>query len=273
MKINEVFKTDICILNIKEDIRANGHLSKNSPEAFMKKMQDLFKVEADTPEQTVYKVIHMLLDRKSRTTETYLSGVMQGATQAGIRVDYALRQTVDRFLNEGMAAFLARREPIIEDINPEGSSELHGVLYNQQTGLGATPYNQDVNFFGTAVLMTPSKFLSLALPLTHPVSVPGIKKELQSKQAIASPYLLMKLNKDEDGKITTEGAAIIGHDGRNRALAIKEQFGDVEMLVHIIYQGGVRGKHVTPELLESVNYRIKAENGPVKVGPFWKPLT
>jgi hypothetical protein len=272
MKINEVFKTDISILKIKEDIRANGHLSKNSPAAFMDKLKDLFKVEANTPEEAVKKVIHMLLDKQSRTTQMYLNGVMQGATKAGVRVDYALRQAVDRYLEEGMTTFLAQREAIIEDINPEGASELHGVLYNQQTGLGANPYNQDVNFFGTAVLMTPSKFLSLALPLTHPTSVPGIKKELQERQAIASPYLLMRVNKDHDGLLTTE-AEIIGHDGRNRALAIKEQFGDVEMLVHIIYQGGVRGKHVSPGLLEQFNQKIKAENGPVKTGPFWKPLT
>jgi hypothetical protein len=273
MKINEVFKTDISIRNIKEDIRANGHLSKNSPEAFMKKMQDLFKVEAETPEQTVKKVIHMLLDKKTRTTQMYLNGVMQGATQAGVRVDFALRQAVDRYLEEGMIAFLAQREPIIENIDPEGASELHGVLYNQRTGLGSSPYNEDVCFFGTPVLMTPSKFLALALPLTHPTSVPGIKKELAAKQAIASPYLLMNLSRDGDGKVVTEGAEIIGHDGRNRAQAILEQYGDVEMLVHIIYQGGVRAKHVSPELLESVNKRVKSEGGAVKTGPFWKPLT
>ena len=272
MKINEVFKTDICILNIKEDMRVHGHLPKNDAIAYMVKLKDLFKVEADTPEQAVKKVIHMLLDKQSRTSQMYLNGVIQGATQAGVRVDYAMRQAVERFLDEGMANFLTRREAIIEDINPEGASELHGVLYNQLTGLGATPYNQDVNFFGTAVLMTPSKFLSLALPLTHPVSVPGIKKELQEGQAIASPYLLMRVVKDHDGLLTTE-AEIIGHDGRNRALAIKEQFGDVEMLVHIIYQGGVRAKHVSPGLLEEFNQKLKAEQGSMKTGPFWKPLT
>lgn len=105
MKINEVFNTE---LSIEEDIRTNGHLSKSSPDAFLKKMQDLFKVEAENPEEAVKKVIHLLLDKKSRTTQMYLNGVMHGAQQAGVKVDYALRQAVERHLAEALVAFEAK---------------------------------------------------------------------------------------------------------------------------------------------------------------------
>lgn len=37
---------------------------------------------------------------------------------------------------------------------------------NNKTGAGAVPFNQDIDYFGAKVMMKPSIFLSLALPLT-----------------------------------------------------------------------------------------------------------
>lgn len=138
-------------------------------------------------------------------------------------------------------------------------------------GKGATPYNQDVDYFGLAVKMKPSVFLSLALPIARDdaSSADSLKQFIADGGKIGSPFLTVALPQEwtETGD-TTNPAKVTSHEGRNRMIALLELYGDTPVETHLILAGGLRAQNLTPEMIQAMQSQLAAEgSGKVVRGP------
>lgn len=144
---------------------------------------------------------------------------------------------------------------------------------DNKKGLGATSYSSDVDYYGFRVQMKPSTFLKLATPLQAPVSVDYIEKYLQDGGALASPFLIVEIPDSYFKGVFDESPRIIGHEGRNRMMAVRKVEGDEPVEVHIITRGEereVRARHLTPEIIHEINKGVWNQQGNTVVpGPLF----
>jgi hypothetical protein len=114
--------------------------------------------------------------------------------------------------------------------------------FDPRSGLGAVPFNEEVDYRGFKLTLTPAQFLSLASKRQGEGSKEGIIKEIQGGRPVGPPFL----NVDwEAGK----GAWIVtGHEGRNRSDALSEIYGkEVRMEVHV-FPRGMRAGDITESM-------------------------
>lgn len=144
---------------------------------------------------------------------------------------------------------------------------------DNRKGLGAVPYNQEVDYFGLQVAMRPSTFLKLSLPLD--TSKPDEAKTIDyiaqhlDDQGIGAPFLDISIPPEwEEGVIKTP-ARITGHDGRHRMYAIMKTEGDNPVEVHIFPKGGMRRRDVTPEMIEALRQGVVGQRGSYVSGPLF----
>jgi putative chitinase len=151
--------------------------------------------------------------------------------------------------------------------------QIHGLneyKVDNKEGLGAVPYNQDVDYFGLRVMMKPSTFLKLALPLDTPVSVDHIAAHLEKGGALGAPFLDVSIPKSWDDGDFNKYAKITGHEGRNRMMAIQQVEGDDHVEVHIFPKGGYRNRDMTPEFVKNLNKGLTNQAGTAIVrGPLF----
>lgn len=143
-------------------------------------------------------------------------------------------------------------------------------------GLGATSYNASVDYYGFRVQMKPSTFLKLARPLVTPISVDYIEQYLKGDGALASPFLIVEIPDKYFEGVFDESARIVGHEGRNRMMAVQKVEGDDPVEIHMITRGEnreVRSRHLTPEIIDEINKGVWNESGTTVVpGPLFKQL-
>jgi hypothetical protein len=132
------------------------------------------------------------------------------------------------------------------------------VTIDNVKGAGATPYNQEIDYFGLRVKMKPSIFLKLALPLGQPHSA-ELEKYIADGGAIGSPFLEIKIPQEWDDSDFSKFAQVAGHEGRNRITAIKKLEGDEPIEVHLIPRGGLRARDLTAEFVEKLQEGMYAE--------------
>ena len=136
-------------------------------------------------------------------------------------------------------------------------------------GLGATGYNANVDYRGLRVLMKPSTFLSLAAHLPSPTSVDYIVQHMKNGGALGSPFLIVDIpEKYFEGDFTDlTYAKVVGHEGRNRMLAIQKLEGDNPVEVHIFGYGEIRARHFTPEIIEQLQLAMRSQDGKLTFAP------
>jgi pyrimidine deaminase RibD-like protein len=135
---------------------------------------------------------------------------------------------------------------------------LDEVNVDNREGWGSTPYNQDVDYFGLRVLMTPRTFLKLAVPLTEPTSQQDIEKHIQQGGSIGAPFLMIDIpDAWHDGDFG-EPAQVTGHEGRNRMRAILAVEGNEPVEVHL-FPRGLRHRHLTADFVQALNRGMYAE--------------
>lgn len=136
-------------------------------------------------------------------------------------------------------------------------------------GLGATGYNANVDYRGLRVLMKPSTFLSLAAHLPSPTSVDYIVQHMKNGGALGSPFLIVDIpEKYFEGDFTDLNyAKVVGHEGRNRMLAIQKLEGDDPVEVHIFGYGEVRARDFTPEIIEQLQLAMRSQDGKLTFAP------
>lgn len=130
-------------------------------------------------------------------------------------------------------------------------------------GLGTTGYNSNVDYRGLRVLMKPSVFLSLAAHLPSPTSVDYIVQHIENGGALGSPFLIIDIPEQWfEGDFTgLNYARVVGHEGRNRMLAIQKLEGDEPCEVHIFGYGEIRARHFTPEIIEQLELAMRSQDG------------
>jgi len=117
---------------------------------------------------------------------------------------------------------------------------LNGISYDQQDGLGSVPLQNNVNYMGYTVLMTPDEFLHLN-PTRRDELSKDIKDRIQAGLPIASPWLDVEIN--DAGQLQ-----VFAHEGRGRAMVLQEMLGPGEaMPVNIFVRGGLRAHDLTEE--------------------------
>lgn len=149
---------------------------------------------------------------------------------------------------------------------------INRVVFDQVNGKGAIPFNQEIGYKGFVVMMKPSVFLSLARPISigsaEAQGYEHLRDWIANGNPIGSPWLRIEV-KREDRQWVSQGTYISGHEGRNRMLAIRELYGDVEIPVHITSSSMDNNKSMTPALKEEWRQGMKNEKGHFIAGPLW----
>jgi hypothetical protein len=145
---------------------------------------------------------------------------------------------------------------------------------NNQSGIGAVPYNQEVDYFGLKVAMRPSTFLKLALPMNNSrQDQESIEHIIQQKdtEGIGAPFLTISVPESwEEGNLK-EPARVIGHDGRHRMAAILKSEGDEPVETHLFPQYlRRRDFDAHPEWVQALNKQIISQRKTPMSGPFFQ---
>lgn len=139
------------------------------------------------------------------------------------------------------------------------------VNIDNKSGRGHVTNNSEVDYFGMRVKMKPSTFIKLASKLGQEPSDEMIDY-IKKGGAIASPFLIIST----DG--TDNPASVIGHEGRNRMLAVIKAEGDVPVEVHLFFNSNQvnRARHLTPELVGSLKQKLISQDDNIVNGPLWE---
>lgn len=147
-------------------------------------------------------------------------------------------------------------------------NEVRSVKIDNVKGMGAVPYNQEVDYMGMRVKMKPSTFLDLASEFTpNKEDLKYIKDNIKSGAPVASPFLDIDIKDDPPYKV-------VGHEGRHRMVAIQDVFGDYPVEVHLFFRGGVRNRDLTTEIIQDMNKgMLKQQSKNLIKGPLFESNT
>ena len=155
-------------------------------------------------------------------------------------------------------------------------SSIQEVRIDNQRGAGAVPLNQEVDYFGLRVMMRPSTFLRLALPLQSDEYVQRMEDYIKDGGAIGAPFLSIDIPQawEQDPPDFSQPAEVKSHDGRHRMMAVRRLEGDKPVEVHL-FPIGLRNRHITPEWQEALRRGMVSQrsyNGIVR-GPLFHDVT
>jgi hypothetical protein len=152
--------------------------------------------------------------------------------------------------------------------NVETQYRVGDVIFDNKNGLGATPNNREVNYFGFTTTMTISSFLKLAADHggRREESAIDLRDLIKQGYGIATPMLYLRVQNLGENDMTIE---VSGHEGRARSICCQKYFNLTDLPVQII-PTGFRSKHMTDKIIDQINkIGITPEDGgsPIK-NPF-----
>uniref|UniRef100_UPI003364FD01 amidoligase family protein n=1 Tax=Haliscomenobacter sp. TaxID=2717303 RepID=UPI003364FD01 len=158
-------------------------------------------------------------------------------------------------------------EPGEEDVDEQVVNELK---INNASGIGAVPNNQQIGYQGLQVVMRPSMFLELALPLDaksadERETIEYIKKNLDEK-GVGAPWLTVVVPEAWESEDFSQMAHVSNHDGRHRMHSILEQEGNDPVEVHIIVPH-MRRRHITDAMVDQLRSGVLNQQGQYVSGP------
>jgi hypothetical protein len=146
------------------------------------------------------------------------------------------------------------------------------VKIDNRGGLGAVPYNADVDYFGLKVAMKPSMFLRLGLPLD--ANDPEEKETIQylrqniDDPGFGAPFLTITVPPVwEDGDFNQQ-ARVRDHDGRHRMYAILDQQGDAPVETHL-FLSQFRRRDITDDIIDHLRNGMLNQSGQYVSGPIF----
>jgi hypothetical protein len=175
-----------------------------------------------------------------------------------LRKSYLVEREGDRYYTENE---IAKMSPPSEH-NANTICKVKNVIFDQINGMGATPYNQDVFYFGFVVLMTPHNFLRVAAHGGDDRVMTGKKliAEINKGRSLGSPFL------EIDGRLLSEDGdiAVHGHEGRARCNAMIEMgLADDLIPVHII-TAPVRARNIDETMVRRFANKMVSETTHLK---------
>ena len=142
----------------------------------------------------------------------------------------------------------------------EAKQRLMAVKMDSKHGIGSVPFNQDVDYFGLKVMMTPETFLALAAPITPKKDyIDKLVEYIKEDKPVGPPFLFVEIPKEWASKNFKKSAKVDGHEGRHRMTAILKAEGNAPIEVHIFPRGGLRAKNITPEWKAALAAGLYAE--------------
>jgi len=156
--------------------------------------------------------------------------------------------------------------------SPKESVEITELKINNQSGVGAVPYNAEIDYHGLQVAMKPSVFLSLALPLN--INDPEERKAIEycksqkDQTGFGAPFLTIQVPEEWETGDFDQAARVKGHDGRHRCYAIMETEGDHAIEVHLILRG-FRRRHITDHMIDHLREGMVNQQGKYTTGPLF----
>jgi hypothetical protein len=161
-------------------------------------------------------------------------------------------------------------EPGEEDVDEQMVNELK---INNATGVGAVPYNREIDYHGLRVTMRPSMFLRLALPLDQNdpeerKAIEYCKSQLDDK-GIGAPFLTITMPEAWESDDFSLEAKVRDHDGRHRCYAILGKEGDNPIEVHLLMSGGMRRRHISDSMIKNLRNGILNQQGQYVSGPIF----
>jgi hypothetical protein len=143
-------------------------------------------------------------------------------------------------------------------------------IIDNKNGWGAVPNNQEVDYLGLRVTMTPKHFIDLAAPLDGEPSE-KIAQHLEQGGTIGSPFLRIEIPESWENGDFSMPARVVGHEGRNRMAAIAKVFGNNPVETHLFFSQGLRNRHITDEFKKNLNRGlVKEKSKSIIQGPFFK---
>jgi hypothetical protein len=163
--------------------------------------------------------------------------------------------------------YFVTHEGSIKTIREDGRI-VNNVIDNKN-GWGAVPNNQEVDYLGLRVMMSPKTFIDLAAPLDGEPSN-EIFKHIQNGGKIGSPFLRIEIPESwTDGDLLMP-ARVVGHEGRNRMLAIEKVIGNAPIEVHLFFSQGLRNRHITDDMKKMLNKGlVKEKSKSIVRGPLF----
>lgn len=143
---------------------------------------------------------------------------------------------------------------------------------NNRQGLGAVPHNADVNYFGLQVVMRPSMFLKLSLPLDknspdEQETIQHLRKHINDP-GFGAPYLTVVVPEAWESDDFSLEAKVRDHDGRHRMYAILDEQGDQPVETHI-FLPHFRRRDITDNIIKNLRNGILSQNGQYVSGPIF----
>jgi hypothetical protein len=160
---------------------------------------------------------------------------------------------------------------ISELLQPHMTESAH-VHTDNVHGWGAVPDNQNVDYLGLRVHMTPSQFLKLAAPLApgEAASAHAILDHLKLGGKVGSPFLTIRIPESWERGDFSQPAKVVSHEGRNRMMALQHMQGDSPVETHLFFSGGLRARHIQPEWIPQLNTHLIPQKGSHAIpGPFF----
>lgn len=119
-------------------------------------------------------------------------------------------------------------------------------MFDPKAGLGAVPWNQEVDYMGFTLGLTPEEFRMLALPLSggEHDSTPFLRDALRTGRRVGNPFLSV----DWDAEMLRW--LVGGHEGRHRMRALDELDPKSAYPVHM-FPRGMRARDVEPKMREA----------------------
>jgi hypothetical protein len=194
---------------------------------------------------------------------SFVKGIADSFRQGG--VVYVMPESV-----QGKEAFIGFEDLTTnadEDVSylPAGLSAsdqvaaVDGPIKWDVNGIGSTPSQADINYFGFTKVMTPAEFRSL-VPAGNfdSATIEFTKQSVAGGEKIAPPFVTANWNEDAGWW------EVFDHEGRSRTDAATE-LGATQLPVNMIPRGWHRARHITQEMRDAP---IIPQNGgdPVTIG-------
>ena len=143
---------------------------------------------------------------------------------------------------------------------------------NNRNGAGAVPYNQEIDYMGLRVAMTPRMFLKLALPLdVNPDDQATIDslKQIKDTQGFGAPFLYIEIPEQWFDGDVSKPAQVNNHDGRHRMMTILNSEGNNPVEVHLFLRHGLRRRDLTDKMIERLQSSMISQTGTPVSGPIF----